>query len=1313
MNILTGRAAVFATARLAGIQLLDGTQDPIHTLARAGGLASTGARVAVWLQGRQAGLVTEQVLDLVARNIPMVIHLVVGPYPDHAGGTDHALYHRLADSGAFSALSRNPTDAANLTLLAHQVAERGLLPCILAHDGPETAFAPTTTTLPDAAFCRNFLHDHPEESATPAQELLFGKNRARVPAWFDPDRPTATGWSRESGDLAVASAGFRLFFADAMESTLMEALAESAMSGGASLEPILAGPGSGHRFIVVAQGAAADAAENAAVILRKRHGWNVGVVKITWLRPFPTQRLRALLSMAKAVTVLERLGVSTGPGPLRREVLPCMPPDCVPISAIWDPARNLRLQDMAAVFKNTTVGARARVFPGIPPWVPDSPHFPKREAAHQALIREYPDLGQVTLPEMEPLDAVPSQAVRLAVFATRTQLTDERIDETARLLAEEAGSHLTSTLRPAGSGSLALVLTASPLPCPNPTAGAPVACALVGSTDIPLNPFKRVKPGGNLIFATSYDPADFPAVLPPAWLASLREGAHTCRLYSGPVEDFPKIAVSAVTGKFDDLPLLVSPDKVRHPVPIGGEPLPHQRKLPLAERTYDNLPRFWGEILQPTLAGRSLPTLEPLSALGRVPAGSAAITNRARTRDYDIRFDPSKCTGCGACWISCPDSAIHTAALPAKVLIEASVDAVRDQFPQATADRLKRLAGRIAPKWEALLAEHQVGIVRQDLLDEAYRHVISRIEPDGGEELDWTWSAARDHLISLAAAATDTLFHQLHRNHKGDGSLLFLSVNTARCQGCGICTRVCEPDALTREERDLSRISSDMERQHHFEKLPDTPGQTLAKLNKADRLNPLAVAFLSRYCAQALPGGTAEPGSAAGLALRLTCGMAEFVGQRHMIAYAQDLNDLAGKLRQKLLDKVTETLSGNDPQALETLLGELPPGRASMETISAKLNAMGAVAGLDVESAGRLASLGRELGERHELITTGHSGNGRSRYGLVLAAKQTRDLSHYPFNAFNVPVISDHSGNGTAKALGLAEGILQKHAAEMRRVRLAETALRRGITLAEHKVPARLAWDDLTRAERARCPRVILVVDESALRAGRLETVLSADFPLTVLVLDGKADPADEHDALSLALAYPDTPVFASSMAAPAHLASALEKALTAEGPAVVHLYIPHAQTDGFATEHLLDVVRAATRVGVQPLFRYDPQADEHFGPCLHVDEAPEDPLSEWTKLLSRFKDTDEIVLGRGAEARDKRRRLLLELAGKQSPFSDSIRQALTREFEADYQKRLDDLEGRFQKEQMDAERRRREELSVQLSERLFTLVKQSEEKPL
>jgi len=1302
--LATGRTAVRSVLRQAGAELLVADRGARAILARATGLAMTGKRVSVILEGQALDEALPGLVDAVKRGIPMVIHLICDC---------HAAYHRLAETGAFAVFARDAQQAVDLTLVAHNVSELALVPAIVAQDGPETADAPQSLRLPDKQLIARLLGDMGSEvqPPSPAQDFLFGRTRARIPRWFDPDHAVASGWTMTSADRAAALAGRRLFYADHLEAIARHCMDLVATATGRPLAFFSNDHISHARVVLVAQGAALAVAEATAADLRTSHGWKAGVLGLTSLRPLSSKDIRKCLEKARVVAVLECPAGAIAEGPLYRELVTLAPPTALVYPAWRDAGLNLSASQIAALFRTAREGAGDRAFLGLNATAATST-YPKQEMVFQTLRRDYPQLDQSVLSGGEPVDTAPQDAIRLVLFGEKNVLTDSALLAVAEGLSQRSGRCLRSAVRTVGAGLKVATLTSCVASFEDPGAGDPAEMVLVTRLDLPFNPALRLKPGGRLVIASLEDAETIAALVPDSWRSLLVRRGGKAVLFAGTAAE---LIAAAPALAFSDELFVLPLDQVPLVDPGTGAPpslLPETR----SQQDYGSLPRFWGEVLQPRVADAFGPVPDPRLSLGCLPSGSAAITNRTRDRVTNPVFKPSACSGCGSCWLACPDSALGAMAVTIEQLLDTASEGVAVGANREIFGKLKRAHKNLASRLVTIFTKSGSRVLSQEHLTEAFEWLLARMKVDENEIANFKtlFDATCLQLLQQQVALTPNLFHQPQAVSKGTGVPLVLAFDPTRCQGCGLCADVCPDEALVMEPRVLHKWEERVGHWREFQALPDTNGAVIDRLRYS--LGPLAANFLSRACAQALPGGDdAEPGSGIRLALHLLCGSTEYRAQREVVQYAAELKDLVDSLTRRVKQLVAEAVPVKDLAVLEQALGGMPAHRAALKDVVGELDNLGSKSALDGRRVAGLAALAREMQELHDRLTRGRSGAGRARYGLVLAASSVDEMTHYPNNPFMAPVVADAGGQGPELALGLLDGMISDHLEETTRVRLAQAALKLGPEAAEQEVSADLDWSQLTLAEQSRCPLVLLVLDSQALAGAELvglAKALDCGYPIKVLVLDDFCQPCRGFDPLTQALAHPQSFVLSSSLARPKHLGPLLEQALAFKGPALLHIYAPAPRKHGFASDQTLALAGKAVAAGIQPLFAYDPERGDHFGARLILEAEPlaPDGLNAWLSAQSRFMNggmvdsPDQI-----AQARDQRLATLRELCGLDSPFIERIRADLEAEMETTYLARQARLADGFRSELERMDHERREALSIQLSQRLLDLANRAD----
>src|SRR5512147_2934989 len=153
------------------------------------GMSMAGLRATNFSSGQGIAYMHESLYAAVGKRLTYVLNVAARAITKqglnvHAGHDD---YHAIDDTGFFQLFAKDVQEAADLTLIAHRVAELALNPGIVAQDGFLTSHVIETLRLPERALVKEYLGDPSDliESPTPAQRLVFGLRRRRIPEMFD------------------------------------------------------------------------------------------------------------------------------------------------------------------------------------------------------------------------------------------------------------------------------------------------------------------------------------------------------------------------------------------------------------------------------------------------------------------------------------------------------------------------------------------------------------------------------------------------------------------------------------------------------------------------------------------------------------------------------------------------------------------------------------------------------------------------------------------------------------------------------------------------------------------------------------------------------------------------------------------------------------------------------------------------------------------------------------------------------------------------------------------------------------------------
>jgi pyruvate-ferredoxin/flavodoxin oxidoreductase len=308
-----GWAAAVADGKrnVNGRQLLFFEPEGEHAAAAVtAGMSMSGLRATNFSSGQGIAYMHESLYAAVGKRLTYVLNVAARAMTKHALNVHagHDDYHAVDDAGFFQFFAKDVQEAADLNLIAHRVAELSLNPGICAQDGFLTSHVIETLRLPEPALIKAYLGDPADliPSPTPAQRMVFGDWRRRIPEMFDLDYPAMLGVVQNQESYAQGVAAQRPFYFDHIA-----ALTDGAFAEYATLTGRRYARASGYRladaeWVIAGQGSIVSNAEAVADHLRATRGLKVGVLNLTMFRPFPADLVTSLLALKRGVVVLER-----------------------------------------------------------------------------------------------------------------------------------------------------------------------------------------------------------------------------------------------------------------------------------------------------------------------------------------------------------------------------------------------------------------------------------------------------------------------------------------------------------------------------------------------------------------------------------------------------------------------------------------------------------------------------------------------------------------------------------------------------------------------------------------------------------------------------------------------------------------------------------------------------------------------------------------------------------------------------------------------------------------------------------------------
>ncbi len=289
------------------------------------GMSMTGLRAANFSSGQGIAYMHESLYAAVGKRLTYVLNvgaraMTKASLNVHAGHDD---YHCIDDTGFFQVFARDAQSAADLNIIAHRVAELALNPGVVAQDGFLTTHLIESILAPERDLIAEYLGrpDDVIETPTPAQRILYGDTRRRIPELWDVDNPVMSGVVQNQDAYMQSVAAQRPFFFDHVQELTDQAFGEFAELTGRLHERVQTYRTDDAEYLIVGQGSMIPTAEAVADHLRETRGIRVGVVNVVMFRPFPGDLLGEILRGRRGVTVLERLDQPLASDlPLAREI---------------------------------------------------------------------------------------------------------------------------------------------------------------------------------------------------------------------------------------------------------------------------------------------------------------------------------------------------------------------------------------------------------------------------------------------------------------------------------------------------------------------------------------------------------------------------------------------------------------------------------------------------------------------------------------------------------------------------------------------------------------------------------------------------------------------------------------------------------------------------------------------------------------------------------------------------------------------------------------------------------------------------------
>ena len=409
------------------------------------GMSMAGLRSTNFSSGQGIAYMHESLYAAVGKRLTYVLNVAARAITKHALNVHagHDDYHAVDDTGFFQLFAKDVQESADLNLVAHRIAELSLNPGLIAQDGFLTSHVVESIQLPERELVKEYLGDPADliDSPTPAQQMVFGSKRRRIPEMFDLDYPAMLGVVQNQDSYAQGVAAQRPFYFDHIAELSDQAFAEFAKLTGRHYARVTGYRLDDAEWVIAGQGSVVSNAEAVVDHLRATTGLKVGVLNLTMFRPFPADFITRLLAGKKGVVVMERTDqpLAVDP-PMLREIraalakgiengrkagshpgLHALRPEQVPdfYSACFGlGSRDLQPGDIVAAVNNMLPGGagRRQFYLGID-FIREGTKLPKLQIWQETLTDKYPHIEALALPSAANINLLPKGSTALRIHS--------------------------------------------------------------------------------------------------------------------------------------------------------------------------------------------------------------------------------------------------------------------------------------------------------------------------------------------------------------------------------------------------------------------------------------------------------------------------------------------------------------------------------------------------------------------------------------------------------------------------------------------------------------------------------------------------------------------------------------------------------------------------------------------------------------------------------------------------------------------------------------------------------------------------------
>ena len=163
--------------------------------------------------------------------------------------------------------------------------------------------------FPDQKLIREFLGDPDTmiDCPTPAQEIIFGKHRRRIPNWFQVDIPVLTGATKHAPAQTFEHAARQRYQFFHLPELIQQAMQEYGALTGRKYDMVNGYEAKNAKYLILGRGKIFQQVREAMELLRPRDKKRLGALNLHVDHPFPYDALRSYFAQAKAITILDEI----------------------------------------------------------------------------------------------------------------------------------------------------------------------------------------------------------------------------------------------------------------------------------------------------------------------------------------------------------------------------------------------------------------------------------------------------------------------------------------------------------------------------------------------------------------------------------------------------------------------------------------------------------------------------------------------------------------------------------------------------------------------------------------------------------------------------------------------------------------------------------------------------------------------------------------------------------------------------------------------------------------------------------------------